>query len=199
MRIKGIEKLTNTKFLNMFKILYEKNNKNFEYYFVSRRKEKELSINNTDDVAIDSVEILPYYVENNIVKVVLIKEFRVCLNRYIYSLPAGLVEKNENFIESSKREVLEEIGAKIKKIDKVAGGYVSAGLTDETTACFEAEIYKLGKQHLEENEDISIKIIELDKLEKFIKTHTFSLKSALMLKNFIYKKKLENLEKERNF
>ena len=199
MKIKKIEKLTNSKFLNMFKIIYEKNGKNYEYYFASRRKEEDLSINNPNVVDIDAVEILPYFIENNKIKVVLIKEFRVALNRYIYSIPAGLVEKGEDFIKSAEREVLEEIGAKIKKIEKVADGFVSAGLTDETTMCFEAEIGELGKQYLEESEDISIKILELVKLEKFINTHTFALKSALMLKSFVYKKKLEKLENERNF
>lgn len=199
MKIKKIERLTNLKFLNMFKLIYEKNGKNYEYYFVSRRKEEDLSVNNPKIVDIDAVEILPYFIENNKIKVVLIKEFRVVLNRYIYSIPAGLVDKGENIIKSAKREILEEIGAKVKKIEKIADGFVSAGLTDETTMCFEAEIGELGSQHLEETEDISIKIIELNKLEKFINSHSFTLKSALLLKNFIYKKKIEKLENERNF
>lgn len=197
MKIVNLEKLTNSQFLNMFKLTYEEKGKNYNYYFVSRRDGKNLSINNPNFVHIDAVEILPYFVENKKIKVVLIKEFRYPLNRYIYSIPAGLVEDGENLIISAKRELFEEIGAKVKSIEKIASGFVSAGLTDETTICYEAEIGKLGGQHLEQTEKIKVKVVDLDKLEEFIHSHTFTLKSALLLKNFIYKKKLEKLEAQK--
>lgn len=195
MKIINLEKLTNTKFLNMFKLTYEEKGNILNYYYVSRRDWKNLSLHNPDFVHTDAVEILPYFIENNQIKVVIIEEFRYPLNRYIYSLPAGLVEPNEDLIAGAKRELWEEIGATTKRIEKIAGGFVSAGLTDETTMCYEAEIGELGSQHLEQTEKIKIKVVNLDNLEEFINSHTFTLKSALLLKNFIYKKKLENLEK----
>lgn len=191
MKIVNLEKLTDTKFLNMFKLTYEEKGRIHNYYYVSRRDGKNLSIHNPTFVHTDAVEILPYFVENNKTKVVIIKEFRYPLNRYIYSLPAGLVEAKEDLITCAKRELFEEIGATTKKIEKIAGGFVSAGLTDETTICYEAEIVKPGRQHLEPTEKIEIKVVDLDDLEEFINSHTFTLKSALLLKNFIYKKRLE--------
>ena len=45
-----------------------------------------------------------------------------------------------------------------------------------------------------ENEDIKIKIIALDELEEFLDNNQFGLQSALQLRGFIYKKKLEQLK-----
>ena len=136
----------------------------------------------------DAVRILPYTFINGKTFIVLIKEFRHALNQYIYSTPAGLVDDNEDTIVSAKRELAEEIGAEVIKINKILNSsFSSAGLTDETLECFEAEVILTGKQNLEETEDISIKLVCLHDILNFVANNQFDMQSALMLQSFYYK------------
>lgn len=191
--IKNINKVTDLKYLNLYQAIYDVDGKEFVYNFASRRNLGKLVCEGVDKV--DAVRILPFTIKDNEIYVVLIKEFRYPLNTYIYSTPAGLVDAGEDTINSAKREVEEEIGGKVLNINKVQGmAYSSAGLTDETLECYEAEVELSGKQALEKFEDIDYELVRLDDLLSFIDSHKFGMQSALQLREFYYKKKLEILK-----
>lgn len=191
--IKNINKVTDLRYLNLYQAIYDVDGKEFVYNFASRRDVGKLVCEGFDKV--DAVRILPFTIKDNEIYVVLIKEFRYPLNTYIYSTPAGLVDNGEDTINSAKREVEEEIGGKVLNIYKVQGmAYSSAGLTDETLECYEAEVELSGKQALEEFEDIDYELVKLDDLLSFIDSHKFGMQSALQLREFYYKKKLEMLK-----
>lgn len=187
-KIKDIKKLTNTKFLNLYQITYElENGKEFKYFVASRRNLENLEVKKHK---IDAVRILPYIKKDGKTYVVLIKEFRYALGKYIYGTPAGLVDGNEDTITSAKRELKEEIGADVVSIKRIQKcGYSSAGLTDETLECFEAQVELAHSQSLEDTEDIKVHLVELDKLPEFMETHEFGLQSALQLRGFYYEQK----------
>jgi ADP-ribose pyrophosphatase len=65
-------------------------------------------------------------------KLVVIREFRLPLNRWIWSLPAGLIESGEDPRHTAIREFQEETGLTLT-IDHLSVPLAtSAGLTDET-------------------------------------------------------------------
>jgi ADP-ribose pyrophosphatase len=66
-------------------------------------------------------------------KLVLIKEFRVPLNGYIYELPAGLVDAGESPETAARREFHEETGLTITKLIRPVSPAIinSPGLSDE--------------------------------------------------------------------
>ena len=51
----------------------------------------------------DAVVILAYHKERK--KLVAIKQFRVPLNNYVYELPAGLIDNNDDIISTVEREL----------------------------------------------------------------------------------------------
>lgn len=187
-RIKNIEKLTNNRFLNLYQITYElKNGKEFKYFFASRRELENVEVKKHKT---DAVRILPYIKKDEKIYVVLIKEFRYAIGKYIYGTPAGLIDAGETAEVAAKRELKEEIGAEVVFIGKIqSAGYSSAGLSDETIECFNAEVKLAHKQSLEETEDINIQLVELNKLPEFLKSHEFGLQSALQLRAFYYEQK----------
>lgn len=192
-----IEKLTNNKWLNLFVAKYvTESGGNYNYFFASRRSLEDLSARKREKV--DAVRILPYLKENGKTYVVLIKEFRHAINDYIYSTPAGLIDEGENSTQAAVRELGEEIGASVVKIQRVLNpGYSSAGLTDECIECFEAEVKLDKKQKLDASEDISYFKIEVEKLPEFIKKNKFGLQSALMLRCFYFENELfKHIEEE---
>ena len=73
----------------------------------------------------ESVAIIP--IKNN--KILLVKQFRYPFG-YIWEIPAGKVEKNENPLKTAKRELLEETGYK-GKFKKIGKFIISPGYSNE--------------------------------------------------------------------
>ena len=183
-----VEKLTEEKYLNLFNATYNHQGKELVWTYASRRDYENLSIKGNKKT--DAVMILPYFYDNNKLFVVVIKEFRSSINNYTYSLPAGIVEKDEDTKITAIRETSEEIGASVLNLFKTQkSSLTSAGLTDEELECFEAEIALDGIQNLDECEDINLKIISFDDIIDFVDKNEFCLPAALQLKLFYYKTK----------
>lgn len=95
-------------------------------------------------------------------KLVLIKEFRVPLNDYIWGLPAGLVEYKESPEETGVREVTEETGLKITKIIRPTSSvtYTSPGMSDERLFLMFAEVEGTpSTKDIEASEDIEVHLL----------------------------------------
>ena len=185
--IEKIDKLTNEKFLNLYKFTYNVDGKQYCYQVASRKDTQNLVVNKNGNA--DAVRILPYFKKDGKTYVVLIREFRYTVNEYLWGTPAGLIDDGEESEVSALRELKEEIGATVINLEKVQQkAYSSAGLSDESLECYEAEINLNDKQSLEEFEDIDeIKIVELKDILNFVDTHNFCMQSALHLKMFYYK------------
>jgi len=177
------------KFLKLYTAKFITNGSPREYVFCSRHNESDLAVVN-EEIVPTAVEAFTY-IDN---KIVMIKEFRSPLNKYVYSFCAGLIEKGEDYKKAIEREVYEELGGKIKNIE-LCQNYplpMCAGLTDEANYCAFVELESLDKQHLEKTEDITVEFFEIEELEKKIKNNelplTFSgYAAAIMLINKLKK------------
>jgi len=92
---------------------------------------------------------------------VVIKEFRVPLNDYEYGFPAGLIDPGESIESAIRRELEEETGLKITKINHISPPVVSsAGISDESI--YMAYVRATGtpnKEKLEASEDIETMLL----------------------------------------
>ena len=179
MKIKKIEKQTNNKFLNLYRLYYE----NGTVWDMSSRNSEHSLVAKTNSAKADAVVIIPYVVENKKTKIILTKEFRYPINDYVWGFPAGLVDKGETEEESALRELKEEIGAeKVSSLERITDAcFSSEGMTDESSVVFEATIEKFGKQKLQEKEDIKFFKVEIEKVLDFIKNKKLSVKAAIYL------------------
>lgn len=187
-KIVEIKKLTDRKFLNLYEVVYQTQNGEKKYEVVSRKKVLDIE---AKKLTPDAVRIIPYfYDEDKNLKIVLIREFRYAINDYIYAVPAGLIDEGESPSIAARRELEEEIGASVLSIAQTENAsYSSAGMSDESIVCFEAEIKLDKKQHLDEHEDISVEIVDINQLEDMLETQKFCLQSRLQLRGFLYKQK----------
>ena len=188
------EKITDNKFLNLFKATFQAENGQKIYEIVTRRELPEII---EPTLKVDAVNIIPYQFVDGKMFVYLIKEFREPLNDYIFSIPAGLVEKGEASVDSATREVEEEIGARVKTIQRVeTPAYTSAGMSDESIDFYEAEVSLAHDQHLDKFEDIKVVPVELDKLEYILNSRKFGAQGKLQLRAFLQRQKIKELEKK---
>ena len=190
-KIIKIEKETNNKYLNLYKLTYKNNNNIYDYFVASRREIDDLGCKKEK---VDAVRVVPYFIKNNKIYVVLINEYRHGINKSLYGTVAGLVENNETTETAITREIEEEIGANVVSLKKVQkGSYSSVGMSDENIECFYANVEINKEQKLDSNEHITLKIIEFDKLIEFIEKNSFDLQSALLLKMFYFETQYKGL------
>lgn len=138
---------------------FEHNENKIEWEFVERKHNKH------------AVVIIPKF--KNTSKYILIKEYRIAIDKYVIAFPAGLVE-NDNIAENAERELYEETGytGKVTKISPIL--YTNPAITKNTfqVAYMEVDEKDINninpKQHLEAAEDISVLIVDTNEIQEFL-------------------------------
>lgn len=182
-----VNKVTDTKYLNLYACKYQKENDIVDYYVASRRKIENLSANNAGKIHTDVVRIVPYFYKDNELFVVLTKEFRYPLNSYVYSIPAGLIDQGETQEDAVKREVFEEIGGEVLSTKLLAGpSYSSVGLTDEMLVSYMAEINLSNTQNLDGNEIIEYFVMPFKDIKRFADEKVYDFQAKVLLYLFYY-------------
>lgn len=106
-------------------------------------------------------------IKNNIVY--LVKQYRYVFKKEIIEIPAGKLEGKENHLKAAKRELSEEIGAKVNKLTYLGEFYPSVGYTNEIIYLYFASDFEFEKQHLDEDEFINVIKMPLSQFKQQIK------------------------------
>ena len=85
-------------------------------------------------------------------KIILVKQYRYPLNKSIYELPAGKIDKSEDPVGCAKRELEEETGYKSDNFIKLGEIVSTPGFCDERLYLFLARDLKTGRKNHEEGE-----------------------------------------------
>lgn len=96
-------------------------------------------------------------------KVLLERQYRYSLMKWIYEVPAGTLEPGEPEEECARRELEEETGYSAAELTKIGEVAVSPGYSDEIIRIFVARAEKKGGQRLEGDE--LIRVVEVQKEE----------------------------------
>ena len=191
-RIKGIKKLTDNKYLN----LYEqdavfRDGSSAPYYVASRRRSAEQLKSVTHDNHPDGVILYGVYGEKKD-RVVLVRQYRYPVDGYVYEFPAGLVEPGEDMVDAGIREMYEETGLDFTPVD--GGSYcrpffTTVGMTDES--CGTVFGYCKGEPsvaHQEGSEDIQVVLADREECRRILKEEKVAIMCAYMLMHFIASK-----------
>lgn len=184
MRLIDVVQLTDSKFLNMYRLkLINKKGTPKDYYVASRRKKNDLTCVSGKHETCDGVMILPITEEGDIV---LVRQYRPAIGDFLYELPAGMIDKGEDIETAAKRELFEETGLKAKTYELLLKpSYSSVGMSDETTAVVKMDVYgDPTTENLEDDEELEIIKIKKSEAKEFVKNNNISIKAGLIL-NFI--------------
>ena len=105
--------------------------------------------------------------KNNMVYMV--KQYRYAVQKEIYELPAGRLEKGEDPFECAKRELEEECGLVADTWVSLGFIYSSPGILSEKLYLYKATNLKQTQQHLDEGEFLSVSKFNIDNVLGMIK------------------------------
>ena len=95
-------------------------------------------------------------------RLLLIRQFRYPIQKYIYELPAGKLDSNQPPLETIKRELEEEAGFSAGSWVHECSFYTTPGISDEMIHLFTARELVPVRQQLEEGEHITVQALEFE-------------------------------------
>ena len=101
-------------------------------------------------------------------RIVLIRQFRYPLGKYIWEIPAGKLDSGQTPRDTIARELEEEIGYTAGKLTEICSFYSSPGFCDEVIHLFTARNLVPCPQHLETGEHITPETRTLEDCLKMI-------------------------------
>jgi len=161
-----LKKLTDCKWINYFDIVFKRDGNAPRAWHMCSRKENPIADANKAD-AVVIVPIIKTALGN---RLVVTKEFRVPIWDYEYGFPAGLIDRDENIAETVKRELKEETGLDLIKINQVSRPvYSSAGMSDESCVMVMAEAGgEVSNEWLEDMEDIETLLMDVEQIRAIL-------------------------------
>ena len=187
--IRKLKPLAQTRFLNLYDAEYENKKGMTKHWMIASRKDYDtLSTQyfHKGEEKTDAVVIAALHKESN--KLVLIKQFRLPLNDYIYELPAGLIDPNETPETTLGRELKEETGLELVSLVKAQDKlYLSAGMTDESVCLMYCICTgEVSIDYLEADEDIEPFLVSREDAEKLLQSgEKLDIKTYLLLQSFV--------------
>lgn len=185
MQIKHVEKLTDERWINLFRADFEHKGHTGRWVFASRKKEA-YSGRSSDAVIIVPVLRNP----GEPARLVLIREFRVPVGDYVIGLPAGLIDPGEDVEQTVRREIHEETGLEVASIERVSAPlYSTAGLTDEAAAMAFVEVRgdPAKGPNLEPSEDLQVLYLDHGEVCKLCDDHGPNVDAKAWMVLYMYR------------
>lgn len=103
-------------------------------------------------------------------QILLIKQYRYAAEDFIYEIPAGKLDGDEDPAVCARRELQEETGCTAERIEHVYTFYTTPGFTDERIHAFMATGLTRGDMKHEKDEFMSLETVTLSRALELIKT-----------------------------
>ncbi len=175
MRLVGFEKVRDGKYLKNYELTYlNKQGREKKYEIVSRR-----DLKGPEDLGQKASGVSVVATCGD--RLLLLKEFRMGVNRAIYNLCAGMLEPGESVEDCVARELYEETGLKVRTIKKILPpSYAAVAISDTTTyiAFVETQTDETA-DHTSENEQIEAAFYTKEQVAALLETEPFSSRAQM--------------------
>ena len=177
MKFKGISKAFSGKFIHFYKAEYETEKGNPKIYeMVSRDGNITGLENGIRNDKCDAVILIITSVDGT--KILLNKEFRMAVGDFAYNFPAGLIDPGECLEEAARRELREETGLTLEKIDEVLPvSYSAVGITNEKSCCVIGTASGEFAPSTSDEEEIEAAWYDKEQVKELLKSSSFAART----------------------
>ncbi len=139
-----------------------------------------------------SIVIIP--IKNS--KIIMLKQYRHAVGEWLYELPAGTLEENEDPAECARRELIEETGYNAREIIKLFGMYLSPGYSTEYMHVYLARNLEYVGMKPETSEVINVIEVDLNDINKWLLNGR--IKDAKTIASLLYFKTFKSEIEKKN-
>lgn len=180
MKLIDFKKVKDGKYLKNYELTYlNKSGKEKIYEIVSRKEISDLSqlgnrVNGVSIIAICDGKLL------------LLREFRMGINRFVYNLCAGMLEDGEDIHQCIERELYEETGLKLKCVLRILQpSYSAVAISDIKTQIAFVEVCGEISDHSSTNEEIEAAFYTKEEVSRMLEIEEFSSRAQLAAYLFV--------------
>ena len=131
-------------------------------------------------------------------KLLLLREFRMGVGRCVYNLCAGMVEEGENIEDAISRELYEETGLKLKRIEKILPpAFAAVSITDIKNQIAFVELEEEGEitdENTSANEEIRARFYTPQEVKHLLETEEFTSRCQIVAYMFLLEYEKQNTE-----
>lgn len=180
MRLLAMKKVREGRYLKNYELTYQnKAGREKTFEIVSR---KELSSPADLGREVSGVSIAAFQKG----KLLLLKEFRMSINKTIFNLCAGMLEEGEHIEDCIRRELYEETGLLVKQFYAILPpSYSAVGFSDTTTYIAFVETEGEFEDHTSDNEEITAAFYDRGQLCALLQTAEFSSRAQIISYCFV--------------
>jgi ADP-ribose pyrophosphatase len=174
MELLKMEKVKDGKYLKNYELTYlNKAGREKKYEIVSR---SEITSPDMLGKRVSGVSVVAYYED----KLLLLREFRMGVNKYIYNLCAGMLEPEETIEDCIRRELYEETGLQLKRIIHILKpSYAAVAISDVKTQIAFVEAEGILSDNTSENEKITAAFYTREQVMELLEQEEFSSRAQM--------------------
>ena len=134
MKYQGIRKIHEGKFITRYDVDYVTAEGHAKTYEIISRNRDITTLEALQNKKADSVVMILTDMSGE--RILVNREYRMAMAQWIYNFPAGLIDPGETPEESARRELWEETGLKLTRIDDILdNSYSAVGFSNERNLC----------------------------------------------------------------
>lgn len=174
MKFLGLKKVRDGRYLKYYELSYENKAGRLKTYEIVSRKE----LSSPEDLGERAcgVSIVAFQED----RMLLLREFRLSINREIFNLCAGMLEAEECIEQCIRRELYEETGLEVKRmIALLPPSFSAVGFSDTKTYIAFVETQGNIADHTSENEQIQARFYTREEVKALLQTAEFSSRSQI--------------------
>ncbi len=172
----GIRKIHQGKFITRYDVDYLTAEGRPKTYEIISRNKNIQSLEDLQNHRADSVVMILTDVPGE--RILVSREYRMAMAQWIYNFPAGLIDPGETPEESARRELWEETGLRLVRIDDILdNSYSAIGFSNERNVCVFGAAEGEFRKSTSDAEEIVPAWYTREEMKKLLRTEAFAART----------------------
>ena len=176
MKYQGIKKIHEGRFITRYDVDYLTAEGHLKTYEIISRNRNIQTLEALQNKAPDSVVMI--LTDESGERILVSREYRMAMAQWIYNFPAGLIDPGESPEESARRELWEETGLELVRIDDVLdNSYSAIGFSNERNICVFGVAAGVFRRSTSDAEEIAPGWYTREEMKALLRTEPFAART----------------------